>query len=268
MVNVQNAIRREAQMQLENKTAIVTGGNSGIGEAIVRRLAQDGANVVIDYVARPDDTADLVKDITSAGGNAVGVEADVSSLDGLRLLIDTAVREFGRLDVMVNNAGIEKRHSLLEADEETFETIISVDLKSAFFGTQLAAKQFITQGGGGVVVNVSSVHEDWPMPGNISYCVAKGGMRMLTRTAGVELGPQGVRVVNVAPGAVATPINDATMNDPEQREKLESAIPLRKVADPSAIGDAVLFVASDAGRYLTATTVFVDGGIMQGSVGL
>jgi len=255
-------------MQLKDKAAIVTGGNSGIGEAIVKRLAQEGASVVIDYVARPDATADLVKDITSAGGKAIGVEADVSKPSDIQSLIDAAVREFGRLDIMVNNAGIEKRHSLIESDEDAFDTVMAVDMKSAFFGTQLAAKQFIAQGGGGVVVNISSVHEDWPMPGNIAYCVAKGGMRMLTRTAGVELGPQGIRVVNVAPGAVATPINTETLNDPDERKKLEDAIPLGKVADPSEIGDAVLFVASDAGRYLTATTVFVDGGIMQSSVGL
>ena len=255
-------------MQLESKVAIVTGGNSGIGEAIVKRLAQEGASVVIDYVAHPDDAADLVKDITSAGGKAIGVEADVSKPSDIQMLIDSAVREFGRLDIMVNNAGIEKRNSLLEADEESFDAVVAIDLKSVFFGTQLAAKRFVEQGGGGVIVNVSSVHEDWPMPGNISYCVAKGGMRMLTRTAGVELGPQNIRVVNVAPGAVATPINTETLEDPEQKKKLEQAIPLGKVAEPAEIGDAVLFLASDAARYVTATTVFVDGGIMQSSVGL
>jgi glucose 1-dehydrogenase len=255
-------------MQLEGKTAIVTGGNSGIGAAIVKKFAGEGANVVIDYVSRPEDAADLVKEITAAGGKAVGVEADVSKPSEIQSLVDTAVREFGRLDIMVNNAGIEKRHSLIEADEESFDAVMAVDMKSAFFGTQLAAKQFIAQGGGGVIVNISSVHEDWAMPGNIAYCVAKGGMRMLTRTAGVELGPQGIRVVNIAPGAVATPINDKTLNDPEQRKKLEDAIPLGTVADPAEIGDAVLFAASDAARYVTATTVFVDGGIMRSSVGL
>jgi glucose 1-dehydrogenase len=255
-------------MQLEGKTAIVTGGNSGIGAAIVKKFADEGVNVVIDYVSRPQDTADLVKEITAAGGKAVGVEADVSKPSDIQTLVDTAVREFGRLDIMVNNAGIEKRHSLIEADEESFDAVMAVDMKSAFFGTQLAAKQFIAQGGGGVVVNISSVHEDWAMPGNIAYCVAKGGMRMLTRTAGVELGPQGIRVVNIAPGAVATPINTTTLNDPEKRKKLEDAIPLGEVADPAEIGDAVLFVASDAARYVTATTVFVDGGLMRSSVGL
>lgn len=255
-------------MLLDGKTMIVTGGNSGIGEAIARAAAREGANVVIDYVARPGDTADLVKEIVDAGGRAIGVEADVSKPAEIDKLISAAVAEYGRLDVMVNNAGTEKRNSLLEADEATYDEVLSVNLKSAFFGTQLSAKQFIDQGNGGVVINISSVHEDWPMPGNIIYCLTKGGMRMLTRTAGVELGEHGVRVVNVAPGAVATPINDATMNDPESRKTLEGAIPLGHVADPAEIADVVLFAASDAGRYLTATTIFADGGLMQSSVGL
>ncbi len=258
----------EKTADLTGKTAIVTGGNSGIGEAIVKALAAAGAAVVIDYVARPGDTADIVKDITSAGGRALGVEADASTTAGIDALIAAAVDTYGRLDVFVNNAGIETRQSLLEIDEKSFDEVMAVNLKSAVFGTQRAAKRFIQQGSGGIVVNISSVHEDWPMPGNFSYCVSKGGMRMLTRTAGVELGPQGVRVVNVAPGAVNTPINAQTMKDDAQRQKLEDAIPLRAVADPSEIGGVVAFIASDAAKYLTATTVFVDGGIMQGSVGL
>lgn len=255
-------------MELQGKSVVVTGGNSGIGAAIVRSLAAAGAAVVIDYVAHPEDAADLVKDITADGGRAIGVEADITTVAGIDKLIGTAVDEFGRLDAFVNNAGIETRHSLLELDEETFEKVTAVNLKSAVFGTQRAAKRFIDQGSGGVVVNVSSVHEDWPMPGNLAYCVSKGGMRMLTRTAGVELGPQGVRVVSVAPGAVNTPINAATMKDDALRQKLENSIPLRQVADPAEIGDVVAFVISDAARYMTATTVFVDGGIMHGSVGL
>ncbi|MGO4592600.1 SDR family NAD(P)-dependent oxidoreductase [Leifsonia sp. 2TAF2] len=255
-------------MNLNGKSVVVTGGNTGIGAAIVRALAASGAAVVIDYVSRPEDAADLVKTITASGGRAVGVEADVSSVAGIDKLIQTAVDEFGQLDAFVNNAGIEKRHSLLEVDEQTFDQVMAVDLKSAVFGTQRAAKRFIEQGRGGIVVNISSVHEDWPMPGNLSYCVAKGGMRMLTRAAGVELGPQGVRVVNVAPGAVDTPINAQTMKDDSLRQTLEDSIPLRKVAEPNQIGEVVAFVISDAGSYLTATTVFVDGGIMHGSVGL
>ncbi|MGN7797642.1 SDR family NAD(P)-dependent oxidoreductase [Leifsonia sp. 22587] len=255
-------------MDLAGKVAVVTGGNSGIGEAIVQGLAAAGASVVIDYVARPEDTADLVKEISAAGGKALGAGADVSTIAGIDKLISAAKKEFGQLDIFVNNAGIETRQGLLDLDEDSFDKVISVNLKSAVFGTQRAAQTFIDQGSGGVVINVSSVHEDWPMPGNLAYCVSKGGMRMLTRTAGVELGPHGVRVVNVAPGAVATPINAKTMQDDSLREKLQDSIPLRKVADPAEIARVVAFVASGDADYMTATTVFVDGGIMQGGPGL
>src|SRR5262245_10596189 len=145
---------------------------------------------------------------------------------------------------------------------------MNVNLKSAFFGTQLAAKQMIKQGDGGRIINITSVHEDWPMPGNTPYCLSKGGMRMLTRTAGVELGPHNIRVVGVGPGAVATPINQATMASPEKMKTLDNAIPLARMAEPNEIGNVVAFVAGAAATYLTATTVFADGGIMHSSPGL
>jgi glucose 1-dehydrogenase len=255
-------------MDLNGKVAVVTGGNSGIGAAVVRALAAAGAAVVIDYVSRPEDAADLVKEITGAGGRAIGVEADITETADIDKLISTARSEFGRLDAFINNAGVEKRHSLLELDEHTYDEVMSVNLRSAVFGAQRAARAFIDQGTGGVIVNVSSVHEDWPMPGNLTYCVSKGGMRMLARTAGVELGPHGIRVVNVAPGAVATPINDATMKDDALCQRLENSIPLRTVADPAEIARVVAFVASDDAQYMTATTVFFDGGIMHGGGGL
>jgi glucose 1-dehydrogenase len=183
-------------------------------------------------------------------------------------MIRTAVDTYGRLDVLINNAGIETRTSILDTTEEDYDRVMAINLKSAFFGTQFAAKQFIAQGDGGIVINISSVHEDWPMPGNVAYCVSKGGVRMLARTAGVELGVHGIRVVNVCPGAVATPINQATMDDPEQLEKLRSTIPLGRLAQPEDIADVVVFLASGGNDYMTATSVFIDGGIMQGSVGL
>ena len=255
-------------MLLQGKTVVVTGGNSGIGEAIVLAAAAEGANVVVDYVAHPDETRALIAKVEEAGGRAVGVQADVSQAADLHKMIRTAVDSFGRLDVLVNNAGIETRTSLLDTTEADFEKVMSVNMNSAFFGTQAAAKQFITQGGGGLILNISSVHEDWPMPGNIAYCVSKGGIRMLTRTAGVELGPLGIRVVNIAPGAVATPINTSTEDDPAKLKALDAAIPLGRMAHANEIADVAVFLASGKAGYMTATTVVIDGGIMQGSVGL
>jgi glucose 1-dehydrogenase len=255
-------------MLLDGKTIVVTGGNSGIGEAIVLAMAAEGANVVIDYVAHPEETTSLIDKIEAVGGHAVGVDADVSKVADLHAMVKTAVETFGRLDVIVNNAGVETRTSILDTTEEQYQKVMDINLKSAFFGTQFAAKQFIAQGTPGLVINISSVHEDWPMPGNIAYCVSKGGTRMLTRTAGVELGVHGIRVVNVAPGAVATPINTLTMDDPAALKKLDDAIPLGRMAQPSEIADMVVFLASGKSAYMTATTVVIDGGIMQGSVGL
>jgi glucose 1-dehydrogenase len=253
---------------LEGKTIVVTGGNSGIGKAIVLAMATEGANVVVDYVAHEDATEQLIAQVEQAGGKAVGVEADISKSADLHRMMQTAVETYGRLDVLVNNAGIETRQSLLETTEEDYEKVMAVNMKSAFFGSQAAAKQFIQQGEGGLVLNISSVHEDWPMPGNIAYCVSKGGMRMLTRTAGVELGQHGIRMVNIAPGAVDTPINASTTSDKDKLGRLQDSIPLHRLAEAGDIADVAVFLASGKASYMTATTVVVDGGIMQGSVGL
>ena len=255
-------------MNLKNKVAIVTGGNSGIGMSIVLELARQGANVVIDYVAHPEATEALEQQLAALGEQAIGVDADVSKVADLQKLVDAAVAKFGRLDVMVNNAGVETRTSVLDTTEAQYEKVLEINLKSAFFGTQLAAKQMIKQGSGGRIVNITSVHEDWPMPGNIAYCLSKGGMRMLTRTAGVELAPHKILVAGVGPGAVATPINTSTMNDPALLNKLDAAIPLGRMAQPQEIASVVAFLASDAASYITATTIFADGGIMQSSPGL
>lgn len=255
-------------MLLEGKTIVVTGGNSGIGEQICLAAAAEGANIVIDYVAHPEETESLIDRIEHAGGHAVGVDADITRADDLHRLVQKAVDAFGSLDVLVNNAGIEDRKSLLEETEDGYDKVMAVNMKSAFFGTQAAAKQFIAQGNGGLVLNISSVHEDWPMPGNLAYCVAKGGMRMLARSGGVELGPHGVRIVNIAPGAVDTPINTATTSDPDKLKQLDDAIPLGRPAKPHEIAEVVVFLASGKAAYMTSTTVTIDGGISQGSVGL
>lgn len=255
-------------MNLKGKVAIVTGGSSGIGRAIVLELAGQGASIVINYHTHPKAAEELEKQVGELGAHAISVKADVSQTADLRALVRETVEAFGRVDIMVNNAGVETRSSILDTTEEQYDEVLSINLKSAFFGTQLAAQQMIKQGGGGRIINISSVHEDWPMPGNTPYCLSKGGMRMLTRTAGVELAPHNILVVGVGPGAVETPINSGTMSDPALLRKLESAIPLGRMGKPEEIASLVAFLAGDGSSYLTATTVFADGGIMQGSPGL
>jgi glucose 1-dehydrogenase len=254
--------------ELQGKVAIVTGGNTGIGKAVVLALAAQGASVVIDYVSNPQATEDLERKIADLGEAATAVEADVSKIADLQRMVDTAVSAYGRLDIMVNNAGIETRTGILDTTEDQYEKVLSINLKSAFFGTQLAAKQMIAQGEGGRIINMTSVHEDWPMPGNTPYCLSKGGMRMLTRTAGLELAPHNICVVGVGPGAVDTPINAQTVADPAALALLNKSIPLGRLAEPEEIASVVAFLAGPGASYIAATTIFADGGIMQSSPGL
>ncbi|MFL5688516.1 MAG: SDR family oxidoreductase [Chloroflexota bacterium] len=255
-------------MSLDGKAAIVTGSSSGIGRAIALEFARQGASVTINYHTGAAEADEVKSRIEASGGRAQIIQADVSRVADIAKLVDGTVSAFGRLDILVNNAGMETRTSTLETTEDQFDTVIAVDLKSAFFGVQLAAKQMIAQGGGGRIINISSIHEDWPMPGNSPYCLAKGGIRMLTRTAGVELAAHGITVVGVAPGAVHTPIDEVTLSDPVAKARLESAIPLGRVAEPEEIARLVAFLASDDASYSTAATYTVDGGMMQASVGL
>ena len=259
---------KETLMSLKGKVAIVTGGNTGIGKSVVLALAGEGANIVIDWIFDEQATEELEKQVVGLGDRVTAVQADVSKVADLQRLVDAAVSTFGRLDIMVNNAGVETRTSVLDTTEAQYEKVLDINLKSAFFGTQLAAKQMIAQGDGGRIINMTSVHEDWPMPNNTAYCLSKGGMRMLTRTAGVELAPHNVLVVGVGPGAVDTPINKVTKDDPVALQKLDTAIPIGRMAEPSEIGSVVAFLAGPGASYLTATTVFADGGIMQSSPGL
>ena len=255
-------------MRLKGKVAIVTGGNSGIGASIVLELAKQGANIVIDYIFNPTATEEIEKQVVALGDQAIGVEADVSKILDLQNLIDTAVKMFGHVDIMINNAGIETRTSILDTTEAQYEKVLEINLKSAFFGTQIAAKQMIKQGNGGRIINITSVHEDWPMPNNTPYCLSKGGMRMLTRTAALELAKYNILIVGVGPGAVATPINLSTMKDSKLLQELDATVPLGRMAKPEEIAKVVAFLASDDASYITATTFFVDGGLMHQSLGL
>jgi glucose 1-dehydrogenase len=255
------------RFRLDGQVAVVTGGGLGIGRGIAVGLAEAGADVVVAARTR-SDLDEVVGLVQAAGRRGHAVVTDVMQAADRERLISEAVDVFGRLDVLVNNAGIETRTSVLDTTEDQYEKVLAINLKSAFFGTQLAAKQMIAQGGGGRIINMTSVHEDWPMPGNTPYCLSKGGMRMLTRTAGLELAPHGILVTGVGPGAVDTPINASTVSNPELLAKLNSSIPMGRLAEPNEIASVVAFLAGPGASYVTATTIFADGGIMQSSPGL
>lgn len=247
---------------LQGKVAVVTGGSLGIGAGIVRRLAAEGVAVTLDYHIHSDAANAIAAEIQGNGGKVVVVQADVAQVAGMQSLIAEAVQVFGRLDILVNNAGIEAPMSFLDVTEQDFDRQLAVDLKGAYFAAQAAARQMVRQGGGGVIINVSSVHEDLPMVGNAAYCAAKGGLRMLTRTLATELAQHQIRIVNIGPGAIATPINAATLSDPQKKAALLGEIPIGRIGTPEDIAAAVAWLASDQASYVTGTTLFVDGGLM------
>jgi glucose 1-dehydrogenase len=246
---------------IEGKVAIVTGASSGIGLSIAQLFAEHGAAVAINYLAHADAAHHLVSEIEAAGGRAIAVEADVSDAQAVESLVATTVETFGQLDILVNNAGIEQHRPLLEIDEQDWDRTIAVNLKGPFLCVQAAAKRM--QKDGGSIVNISSIHEDFPFPGSTPYVAAKGGLRMLMRNASLELAQYGIRVNNVAPGAIATPINAATLADPAKVKELRRIVPLERMGEPSEVAEVVLFLASDRASYVTGSTDYVDGGYVR-----
>ena len=252
-------------MRLQDKVAIVTGASSGIGKAIALTMAREGASVVVDYVGGPDDANAVVAQITQQGGKALAVAADVSDSTQVAHLLQQAVGQFGRLDILVNNAGIEEKHPFLETPRAVWDKIIAVDLTGPWLCAQAAAQQMVAQGGGGRIINISSVHEDLPMPTNAPYCAAKGGLRMLMRTIAVELAPHGITVNNIGPGAIDTPMDVPLKAHPDQMATLLAEIPLGRMGRPEEVAELATFLASDAAAYITGSTYFIDGGMLRQS---
>jgi len=252
-------------MRLQNKVAIVTGSATGIGRAIAICLAREGAAVTIDYIGTPDTPRQVVGQIEQDGGKALAVEADVADLAQVTHLVAQTVQTFGRLDIMVNNAGIEEKHPFLEMPLALWQKIITVNLTGPWLCSQIAAQQMVTQGGGGRIINISSVHEDMPMPTNAPYCAAKGGLRMLMRTIAVELAPHKITVNNIGPGAIDTPMDAPLKAHPDQMTMLLSEIPLGRMGQPEEVAELALYLASDAAAYVTGSTYFIDGGMLRQS---
>jgi glucose 1-dehydrogenase len=254
--------------RLEQKVALVTGADSGIGRAIALRFAQEGAAVIVNYAHARDKAQEVLHSIEQKQGKGLVIQADVSQYQQAMGLIQQAVEQFGRLDILVNNAGMEIHSPFLDVSEEQFDRVLSIDLKGAFFCAQAAARQMVKQKAPGRIVNISSVHEDLPMPQNVPYCCAKGGMRMLTRTICLELAPQGITVNNIAPGAVHTPIDADVEADPEKMAALLKEIPLHRMGQPEEIANLALYLASDEASYVTGSTYIIDGGLTVSTGGL
>lgn len=249
--------------RLSGRVAIVTGASSGIGQGIAEGLAQDGASVVIDYVGSPDGADETLKRVQATGAQGIVAQADISKFADVQKLVDTAWSEFGGADILVNNAGVEKKAQFWDVTEQEYDLVLGINLKGAFFLTQAFVRKLRDAKKPGRVINISSVHEDMAFPGFASYCVSKGGMRMLMRDLAVELGPLGITVNNIAPGAIVTPMNKDLLNEKDKLAALTANIPLGRLGSVADVAQAVAFLASDEAAYVNGATLLVDGGLSR-----
>jgi glucose 1-dehydrogenase len=249
---------------LKGKVALVTGAGSGIGQAIAVRFAQEGAHVVIEtHPGGKHSGADALGPIAQFDPDALAVPANVDNRAEVENLVQEIVKKFGRIDIAVNNAGIEFKKPFLDVTDDEWNKVLSVNLYGGFLVSQIAARQMVKQGQGGKLIFVSSVHEDIPFPGYTPYCASKGGIRMLMRNLAMELAEHKINVNNIAPGAIATPINQKVLDNPEDYKNAISEIPWRRFGKPEEVASVALFLASGESEYVTGSTYYVDGGLTQ-----
>jgi glucose 1-dehydrogenase len=250
---------------LENKNVLITGASSGIGRAIAIRFAQEGANVAINYLSDRAEAEAAEHDVQEARKNAGSktclVQADISREDEVKAMFAAAIAELGSIDVLVNNAGIQKPSPSDEVETADFDRIVSVDLRGAFLCAREALRHFLAHGTRGVILNNSSVHEIIPKPKYLSYSISKAGMANLTKTLALEYAGRGIRVNAVGPGAVVTPINKAWIDNAKARAEVESHIPMGRPAAAEEIAAVFAFLASDEASYITGQTIYACGGL-------
>jgi glucose 1-dehydrogenase len=257
---------------LQGKVAVVTGGSSGIGQAIAIKLGEEGVDVAINYVGRPEGAEETkeaiehgvnicMKQMAAAGTNPILVEADVSDAAQVEAMFGQVIDRYGRIDYLINNAGIQVAEDTDKLRVEDFDKVLAVNLRGAFLCAQQAVRHFLERDEGGAVVNVSSVHQLIPKPRFAGYSVSKGGMQNLTRTLALEYASRGIRVNGIGPGATVTPINRSWIDDPVKRAAVESHIPMRRAGDAEEMAAVTAFLLSDDAAYITGQTLFVDGGL-------
>jgi glucose 1-dehydrogenase len=257
---------------LQGKTALVTGGSSGIGQAIAVRLADEGVNVAINYVGPPAG-AEMTREIIDAsvescmcsmrdaGHSPLLVEADVSNADEVGRMFAQTIGHFGGIDILINNAGIQLSGESHELSVDDFDRVLAVNLRGSFLCAQRAIAHMLGAGKPGSIINVSSVHQEIPKPRFLGYSVSKGGMQNLTRTLALEYAGRGIRVNSVAPGATITPINRSWVDDPEKSAMVVSHIPMGRAGTAEEMAAMSAFLCSDEAAYVTGQTIFVDGGL-------
>ena len=249
-------------MRLAGRTALVTGSSQGIGEAVALRLAEDGADVVVHYRSHPEGAQAVVERIAKRGRRTVAIQADLSRVAEVQRLIADGVAQLGPLDILVNNAGVEKRADFWDVSEADYDFVMNVNLKGLFFTTQAFVRQLLARKRPGRIINMSSVHEELPFPHFASYCMSKGGLKMMTRNLAIELAPFGITINSIAPGAIETPINAKLLNDPQKLRALLDNIPLKRLGKSGDIAGVAAFLASSDADYITGTTIVADGGLL------
>jgi glucose 1-dehydrogenase len=254
--------------RLAGQTAIVTGANSGIGKAIAIALGQSGANVVVNYVAREEEAAKVVELIARCGAPASTFRADVSKEADVQAMFKHAVDTYGAVDIMVNNAGLQKDAPFDELTVEAWDLVMNVNLRGQFLGSREAVRQFKKQGvrreissSAGKILCISSVHDVIPWAGHVNYAASKGGVMMMMKSIAQEVGAQRIRVNSISPGAVRTPINMSAWDTREAYNALMALVPYKRIGEPSDIGRAAVWLASDDSDYVTGATLYVDGGM-------
>jgi glucose 1-dehydrogenase len=255
--------------KLKGQIAIVTGASSGIGAGVAKALASEGATVVVNYSSSPDKAIKVLDEIKASGGTGMAIKADVSSENDVVGMFQQTIAEYGTVDVLVNNAGLQKDCSFHEMSLNDWNYVMSINLTGQFLCAREAVKEFLRRGivperskSAGKIICMSSVHEVIPWAGHANYAASKGGVMMLMKTIAQELAPKKIRVNSIGPGAIRTPINHAAWQTPESYQNLLKLIPAKRIGEVDDIGGAAVWLASDDSEYVNGITLFVDGGML------